>query len=214
MSWCRTPPMAGWVEQTFGHADAGSAAGHTTGAGAMTTTTSPATNTPALPSMAIPGPYHMGRLRPRLRAGGADPPAAPASRRRRRRRPGPAANGAGRPRPPVLVAASKSPEGAQSKPGRVSPACSAKIASAPFALGQGRSRRRGRLDPQALARRGQPRPGELLAGIDLAVRRDVGMAEDAAVGDGPALADLAEQGDQGLELTRRGSRDSRTRGQD
>ncbi len=62
--------------------------------------------------------------------------------------------------------------------------------------------RRGRigLDPQAVAVLGQPLPGELLAGVDLAAWRHVGVAEDASVRHAPAAADGVEQADQGLDL--------------
>ena len=58
----------------------------------------------------------------------------------------------------------------------------------------------GGFEPQAMTGLGQTLPGEAFAGIFLAVRRQVGMADDAVVGDGPAAANVADQGDDRRDL--------------
>src|SRR5206468_7194560 len=63
-------------------------------------------------------------------------------------------------------------------------------AGALFALAQRAAGRGGGLDPQAVAGPRQPLPWEQLARVFLAVWGDVGMADDARVGDGPTGADV------------------------
>ena len=69
-----------------------------------------------------------------------------------------------------------------------------------IADGQGCARRGRRLNPQPMPRRCEPCPREQLAGIFLAVRRDIGMADYAAVSNLPARSDLIEQRNQCRDL--------------
>ena len=62
------------------------------------------------------------------------------------------------------------------------------------------ARRARRLGPKAVAGLGQPLPGEELARILLAVGRNVGVADDVDVLDGPAGADVGHQGEYGADL--------------
>ena len=51
-----------------------------------------------------------------------------------------------------------------------------------------------------MPRRRKTRPRKELAGIFLAVRGDIGMADNAAISDFPAPSNLIEQRDQGFDL--------------